>query len=90
MVGSIAVGGICWSNLVSLSCRLWKRKVANAVKLQAVLLVNPVVTPISWVANIKFKKEPAVKSAQRIEGHGVHESNPCKPPFPCIIVTKFE
>ncbi len=60
-----------------------------AVKLQPVTLVDRVVLPISWVANIKFKEEPAIECAQRIEGHQVQEPNPCKPPFPGIVFAKL-
>jgi hypothetical protein len=89
VVGGIAVGGICRSNQVSLGRQARECQVANTVKLQPISLVNRVVTPIIWVANIKFEKEPAVRSARRIEGHGFHESNPCEPPFPCIVVAEF-
>ncbi len=61
----------------------------HAVKLQPVTLVDCIVLPISWVANIKFKEEPAVTCAQRIEGHQVQEHDPCKPPFPGIVVAKL-
>jgi hypothetical protein len=61
----------------------------RAVKLQPVTLVDRIVLPISWVANMKFKEEPAVKCARRIEGHQVQERNPCKLPFPGIIVAKL-
>jgi hypothetical protein len=64
--GRVAVGCVGWSNQVSLQRQMRESEIINIVKLQPIPLVDSVMAPISWVANIKFEEEPAVQCARWI------------------------
>ena len=62
----IAVGRVTWSNRVSVKGLVRVGKVIKTVQLQPVSLVDGIIAPISWVANIEFKEEPAIKPVQGV------------------------
>ena len=51
----IAGRRVAWSNQVSVRGLVRVAKIINTVKLQPVSLVDAVIAPISWVANIEFE-----------------------------------
>ncbi len=76
---------IQWLNQVSLWGRVRRHKVGYVMVLEPVPLINCIVLPIGWVADIELKEESSILSAWWVYWYRVLKGNLYEVPFSSLI-----
>jgi len=66
MAFCVVVRCVRWMNKVCICGQRWVKNILATMKLDPITLVDCIVLPFGWMANVKFEKEMSIQHARRV------------------------